>query len=189
MSIGSPVGIRLKITAILATLSLWGCGGGPPLDYQTAMDLLRDHSLEPVKVTFSGTRPSGPQDVRITRAFQDLIDAHILLCESNGSSSAICSPGPAGDGVESAGPAELSVVAGRWVPSTVTAIDRTGRNSATAEARMQFEPSDVYQGMQAAFDALQTPESVATAGDRKQGKVVHASFRRYEDGWHLEDAH
>ena len=183
------MGIRFKINTILMTVWLWGCSSGPPLDYQTAMELLRDHSLEPVKVTFSASRPNGPQDVRITRAFQDLIEAHILVCPSNGSTGAICSPGPAADTVESAGPAELSVVAGRWAPSAITAIQVTGRGTATAEARMQFEPSDVYQGLQAAFDALQTPESVATVGDRKQGKLVHASFRRYDDGWHLEDAH
>jgi len=167
-------------------LCLCGCSGGPPLDYQTAMDLLRDHSLEPVKVFFTASPRYEQHDVRINRAFQDLMEAHILVCASNGPLGTVCSPGPAGEGVESAGPAELSIVAGRWAPSAITAIDRTGRSASTAEARMQFEPTQTYKELQADFDAIQTPESAMAAGERKQGKMVHATFQRLDDGWHLE---
>ena len=82
---------------------------------------------------------------------------------------------------------ELSLVAGRWVPASIVAIRRTGPNTAIADVRMSFEPSQVFQEFETAFEQIQSPGlALMLGGIRKQGKLAHVTFQRYADGWHVE---
>ena len=169
--------------AVLGGLLLSGCGSDP-LDYDTAMGLLKDKNTEPVKLTFSASIPRG-NDIRLSEAYGQLIDAHVLACTENPAMGEICRPGPSGDAISQAGSADLTFAAGRWVPAAILRINRSGGGSALAEVRMTFEPTPMYRDFQAAFDQIQTltGREVVTKGD---GKVMRASFQRYEDGWHLD---
>jgi len=176
---------NLILTALSAAC-LIGCGGGTPLTYDEAMSIMRDRTSDAVRTTFGSSPHFENQDEKVTKGYQALINAHVIACKTDANVAMICEPGPAGDAVTPSGVSELSTVAGRWVPASVVAIQRSGRNSATAEVRMSFEPSQLFQDFEEAFDSIQTPGAMAALGTRKQGKVVRATFQRYEDGWHVE---
>jgi hypothetical protein len=73
------------------------------------------------------------------------------------------------------------------MPAAIVAIQRTAPNSASADVRMTFEPSTLFQEFEDAFDSIESPGSMLTATTRKQGKMVHVTFERYDDGWHVEN--
>src|SRR5690349_11799269 len=110
---------------------LIGCGG-EPLDYETALNLMRERTSEPVKTSFSATPHAENQDFEVSRAYARLEDAHVLVCKSNSAVGRICEPGPAGDGLTQNGVTDITLVAGRWVPASIVAMQRTGRSSASA---------------------------------------------------------
>jgi hypothetical protein len=174
---------RLAIPALV--LCLTACGGAL-LDYETAINLLRERAAEPIRTSISASPRFENQDPKVVLAYQRLMDAHVIQCSST-SVGALCQPGPAGDTITQNGVTDLSVVAGRWVPASIVAIQRTGRNSASADARMSFEPSSLFQEFEEAFDSIESPGSMLAAATRKQGKMVHVSFERYGDGWHVEN--
>ena len=35
--------------------------------------------------------------------------------------------------------------------------------------------------------SIESPGSMLAAAIRKQGKMVHITFERYDDGWHVEN--
>jgi hypothetical protein len=142
-----------------------------------------------VRTSISASPRFENQDPKVVRAYQRLIDAHVIQCQTT-SVGAICEPGPAGDTLTQNGVTDLSVVAGRWMPAAIVAIQRTAPNSASADVRMTFEPSTLFQEFEDAFDSIESiesPGSMLTATTRKQGKMVHVAFERYDDGWHVEN--
>jgi hypothetical protein len=171
----------LAVTAIISS----GCHTAEPIDYETAMNLIKDRNTEPVKLTFSASPPSnaGPS---MTEAYNQLIDAHVIACTTTPAMGKICQPGPTGDSLTQVGSAELAIVAGRWVPAAITSIARSVGSSATAEVRLRFEPSPLYRDFESAFDTIQLWGGKSPIESKKEGKVVRAVFQRYEDGWHLE---
>lgn len=171
------------LAAIAAVSS--GCRSGDPIDYETAMGLIRDRNTEPVKLTFSASPPAnaGPT---VADAYTALIDAHVIACTTTAAMGQICQPGPAGDALTQVGSAELAVVAGRWVPAAITSISRSVGSSATAEVRLRFEMSPLYRDFENAFDAIQLSVGKSPIDSKREGKMVHAVFQRYEDGWHLD---
>lgn len=171
------------IASIALLLCLAACSD-TPLDYETAMVVLKDANNEVLRVKFSAT-PRAP-DPNVMSAYRDLNASHVLDCKDTARVGVLCVPGPAGDIVGQDGTSDLSVVAGHWAPSSIVALQRTGRNSAQADVRMTFEPTTLYREFQSQFDAIQYIDPTAVANDRKQGKMMHAVFERYEDGWHLE---
>jgi hypothetical protein len=174
---------RLTIPAVM--LGLTACGGAL-LDYETAINLLRERAADPVRTSVSASPHFDSQDAKVVRAYQRLMEAHVIECKST-SVGSICEPGPAGETLTQNGVTDLSVVAGRWVPATIVAIQRTGRNSASADVRMTFEPSSLFQEFEEAFDSIESPGSTMSAAARKQGKMVHVTFERYDGGWHVEN--
>ena len=126
------------------------------------------------------------QDPKVMLAYQRLIEAHIIQCRST-AVGAVCEPGPAGDTLTQNGVDDILLVAGRWAPASIVAIQRTGADSASADVRMTFEPSLLFQEFETAFDSILSPGSVISAAVRKQGKMVHATFEHYEDGWHVQN--
>jgi hypothetical protein len=174
---------RLPIPTLL--LCLTACGGAS-LDYDTALNLLRERAVDPVRTSISASPHFDSQDSKITQAYQRLIDAHVIDCKST-SVGSICEPGPAGDTITLNGVSDLSVLAGRWVPAAIVTIQRTGPNSASADVRMNFEPSSLFQEFEEAFNSIEAPGSMMEATARKQGKIVHVTFERYDDGWHVEN--
>jgi hypothetical protein len=174
---------RLTIPAL--ALCLIACGGAP-LDYDTAINLLRERTAEPVRTSISASPRFDGEDPQVARAYQRLMEAHVIECKST-SVGSVCEPGPAGDTLTQNGVTDLSVVAGRWVPASIVAIQRSGRNTASAEVRMTFEPSPLFQEFGDAFDSIKSPGSMMEAATRKQGKIIHATFERYDDGWHVEN--
>ena len=172
------------VSLVLAGLT--GCGGGDPLAYEDAMNLMRERTTDPVRTSFSAARGTDKPDSRVARGYQRLIDAHVIVCKSNPSMPSLCEPGPAGDALTVSGVSDLSLVAGRWVPSSIIRINRIGRNSATADVRMSFEPSPLFQEFEDALDAIQSPDANTILASRKQGKVVKVTFQHYDDGWHVE---
>jgi hypothetical protein len=175
-----------RVLAIcLAAAGLGGCGGDP-LDYETAMNLVRDRK-DSVRTTFSATIPLQSTDPQLIWAYQKLVYGHIIECKTTTPVGTLCEPGPAGDALSQNGLTELSLVAGRWVPSAVLSIQRTGRNSAIGDVRMSFEASPLFREYQDSFDKISAPGFALTLSSRQQGKVVHVTFQRYEDGWHVEN--
>ena len=169
----------------IITVCLIGCGGAT-LDYETALNLLRDRAADPVRTSISASPRFDNQDPKVVRAYQRLIDAHVIQCTKTGV-GALCEPGPAGETMTQNGVSDLSLVAGRWVPAAIVSISRTGGNSASADVRMTFEPSTLFQEFEDAFDSIGSPGEMLNAAARKQGKMVHVAFQRYDDGWHLEN--
>jgi hypothetical protein len=162
------------------------CGGGDPLDYETAMSLARDHNTVPVKVTFSASPRYEAMDVRVNHAYQQLMEANVLKCGETPRLGTICTPGPAGDELTQDGSTDFTLVAGRWVPAAILTIQRTGGGSAVAEVRMAFEPGTLYHEFESAFDNIQAATSAQALSEKRQGRMMRAAFQRYEDGWHLE---
>jgi len=177
--------MRSKMTIPALVLCLTACGGAV-LDYETAINLLRDRAADPVRTSISASPRFDSQDPNVARAYQRLIDAHVIDCKATAVGT-VCEPGPAGDTLTQNDVTDLSVVAGRWTPASILAIQRTGRNSASADVRMTFEPSSLFQEFGDAFESIESPGSALAAATRKQGKVVHVTFERYEDGWHVEN--
>lgn len=180
--------MRSKIFVLVLSLAaacLIGCGGDP-LDYDTAMNLLRDRTNDPVRTNFSASPRSENEDPKVADAYKKLVDGHVLQCKPNAAVGTLCEPGPAGDVLSQQGVSDLSFVAGRWAPATILSMRRTGRNSATAEVRMNFEASPLFQEYEDAFDLIQSPGAAMALSTRKQGKVAHVTFQRYDDGWHVE---
>jgi hypothetical protein len=175
--------MRSRLATPALALCLTACGGAA-LDYEAAINLLRERAADPVRTSISASPRFDSQDPKVARAYQRLMDSHVIQCNST-SVGAICEPGPAGDTISQNGVSDLSVVAGRWVPASIVSIQRTGRNSASAEVRMTFEPSSLFQEFEDAFDSIGSPGSMLAAATRKQGKMVHVAFERYDDGWHV----
>jgi len=174
----------LCVLAALATIST-GCSGGDPLDYETAMSLVKERQTDPVKLTISASPPAHG-GAAVTDAYVRLMDAHVINCTTTEVMGKICQPGPAGEEITPVGSAELSLNAGHWVPSTITSISRSTGSSATAEVRMRFELSPLYRDFEESFDAIQVWAGKSPIENKKEGKMAHAVFQRYEDGWHLE---
>jgi len=171
----------------LATLAalLSGCRQSELIDTDTAASLLKDRNTETVKLTFSASPPRSGEQLMVERAYDRLVDANVLTCAATDMGK-ICQPGRAGDAVTQAGAAELSLIAGRWVPATITNIARSGENGATAEVHMVFEPSPTYREFQGTFDDIQMWGGHARTELRKEGKLMHAVYQRLDDGWHLD---
>lgn len=182
-----PVQNQMRPWLIIPALvfCLTACGGAV-LDYETAINLLRERAADPVRTSISASPRFENQEPQVVRAYQRLIDSHVIQCKTT-SVGMICEPGPAGDTLTQNGVSDLSVVAGRWVPASIVSIQRTGASSASADVRMTFEPSTLFQEFEDAFDSIESPGSLLAATTRKQGKTVHASFERYDDGWHVEN--
>ena len=181
--------MKLPLFCIVLTVaaSLVGCGGDP-LDYETALNLLRDRTSDPVRTSFSASPHFENQDSTVSDAYQRLIDEHVIQCKKNALVGTICEPGPAGDALTQDGVSDLSLVAGRWIPASILAIRRSGRNTAIADVRMSFEPSRIFQDFENEIQQIQGPGRKLTlpGGGTEQGKIVRVTFQRYGDGWHVE---
>jgi len=149
------------------------------------MNLMRDR-VDPVKMTFSAAPRFSEGDSPLRAAYQKLLNGRIIQCKNTSALGILCEPGPAGDVLTQTSATEISVMAGRWMPSAVVSIQRTGRSSALAEIRLLFEPNITFRDYGDAFDVIEPPGYVLAQASRKQGKVVHAVFQRYEEGWRLE---
>src|SRR5690242_12482567 len=103
MSLRSTITVCV-LAAIAGTSS--GCRHSEPIDYDTAMTLVKDRNTEPVKLTFSA---SPPVDARpnVTDAYNQLISAHVLTCTTTAGMGKICQPGSAGEALTQVGAAEL----------------------------------------------------------------------------------
>jgi len=178
--------ILLRTPILALALVLTGCGGDP-LDYQTALDLLRERTTDPLRISFSASPQLDAQQGEVKEAYQRLIDDHVIQCKTSRDVGTLCEPGPAGDALTQDGVSELSFVAGRWVPDSVVSIRRTGRDSAVAEVRMTFQSSALFQDYEAVFNQIQSANrTMEFDASRKQGKLVHVTFQRYAEGWHVE---
>lgn len=178
--------LTILSSAIALALASTGCGGDP-LDYQTAMDLLRERTTDPMRISFSSSPPLDSPESEVAQAYQRLVDDHVIQCKKNADLATLCEPGPAGDALTQDGVSELSLIAGRWVPDSVSAIRRTGRNSAVADVRMTFQPYPLFHDYESAFEQIQSAGRALELGtNRKQAKLIHATFQRYGDGWHVE---
>jgi hypothetical protein len=177
----------MRLPSLISLAVLLTACGGDPLDYQTAMDLLRERTTDPLRISFSASPQldSGPAEV--TQAYQRLIDDHVIQCKTSRDVATLCEPGPAGDALTQDGVSELSFVAGRWVPDSIVSIRRTGRDSAVADVRMTFQPSPIFHDYEAVFNQIQSASrAMEFDTGRKQGKLVHVTFQRYAEGWHVE---
>lgn len=179
-----------RITATVV-LSIWVCSlagcAGETLDYDTALNLLRDRRADTVKITFSATPGIGQGDPKVKEAYDRLVAEHVLTCEAMAAVGTLCQPGPAGAGIRQEGSTDLSLIAGQWVPSVITSITRSARGTAQAEARLTFEPSPLYSEYQELFDTLQsTSEAHLSIAERKEGRGLRVTYVRADDGWHVD---
>jgi hypothetical protein len=179
--------LRPRRIALFAILGLVGCTT-EALDYETALTLVKERTMEPLKITISASPRFTESDPKIKEYYDQLIAGHVLTCEANGLVGVLCQPGPAGEGVSPEGSTDLSVIAGHWAPAVITRINRAGRGAVTAELRLSFEPSALYREYQGAFDTIQTSSSSRVSlVEQKEGKTAHVSFVHAEDGWHVEN--
>jgi len=178
---------HVAVLAISIAAGFLSSCGGDPLDYDTAMNLLRERAADPIRTSFSASPRFESQDPKLNLGYQRLQDAHVIQCKASARVGTICEPGPAGEAITQTGVSDLSLVAGRWAPSAIIAIRRTGRGSAQADVRMLFEPSELFREFEDTFEQIQGPGSMATLGSRKQGKMVRVTYQRYDDGWHVEN--
>jgi hypothetical protein len=177
---------KTAVLSLAANLLLLAACHRDPLDYNTALALLKDKNMEPVKYAFSASIPRG-NDVRLAEAYDRLVDAHVLTCTNNPAMGKICQPGPSGEALTQDGSSDLSFVAGRWVPASIVSINRgAGGDTATAEVRMAFEPTSLYRDFEGSFDQIEMLAGRPGIEGKREGKVVHASFQHADDGWHLE---
>ena len=177
--------MRSILSVSLSMFLLAACGGGDPLDAETALSLIRDRNTDPVQAKFSAILQMDRQDNRMAQAYQHLMEAHVIECHST-SLGTICEPGVSGAGITLSGANELMLNAGHWVPVTILAVSRTGRNRAIADVRLTFEASPLYAEFESDFDTVQTVEAAQALGNKKEGWNAHAVFQHYDDGWHLE---
>ena len=176
----------ISVPIALSCFWLGGCAS-EPLDYQTALDLLRDQKLEALKITFSASPRLADTDPKIKEAYGQLIEGHVLDCQPNETVGTLCQPGSAGSAISAAGSTDLSLIAGHWVPSVITKINRSGIHGSTVEARFRFEPSPLYTEYQVAFDTLQSSaDARVLLAQQKDGKNAQAVFLHSEEGWRLE---
>jgi len=171
------------LSAFLALLA--GCTRGEPLSQPAAMALLRDGNTGAILLRFNASPPDRASSPVMAKAYDDLVENHVLDC-SDPAKGNLCVPGPAGGPIKHDSATSLSLPAGHWAPSTVTALQRTGATTATAQVRMTFEPSNLYREFENAFDALRIAGSSRDLEQKSDGKIFTATFRRYDDGWHLE---
>ena len=150
------------------------------------MNILQDHKPEPIKMTFSSSPRFDTGDPRIKQAYEQLMESHVVECSETAGVGTMCAPGAAGDGLQQEGAAELSLAAGQWAPAAIASLQRTGRNSASAEVRMSFDPAPLYHEYETAFSNIQSPAATQALSDTKQPKMMRARFERFDDGWHLE---
>lgn len=177
---------RFAMLVSLCAAAIWMAGcASEPLDYDTALGLVKERSSDPVKLTFSASPQYSRSDPKVKRYYDQLIEGHVIMCETNGAVGLLCQPGPAGDLVSQEGSTNLAVVAGRWVPSVITRINRVGRGMVTAELRLAFEPTGLYREYQEGFESIQNSSALSTV-EQKEGKSARATFSHTEDGWHLE---
>jgi hypothetical protein len=170
--------------AIVAAI-LGGCSGNDPLDTDTAMALLRERNMEAFKFTFNTTPPRPTGDAGVIQAYARLMDAHVIECTTTEALGKICQPGPAGEALSLVGTTELELNAGHWVPSTIANISRSGSGSAVAEVHMSFEASPLYRDFESSFDDIQSLGGKPGIENARNGKTVHATYQRSQDGWHL----
>jgi hypothetical protein len=183
--------MRVACSATLCVWAIWTAGCGVEhIDYETALNLVRDRTMDPVKITISASPHFSESDPKIKQYYDQLVEGHVLTCEANGTVGMLCQPGPVAEGVSQEGSMDLSVNAGRWIPAVITKINRAGRGAVTAELRLTFEPSPLYREYREALDALQNSSSSRLSlAEQKEGKTAHASFVHAEDGWHVENMH
>src|ERR1700737_478193 len=110
--------MRLILPFSLSMFLLVGCGGGDPLDSETALALIRDRNTDPVQAKFSATPQFDRQDNRMAQAYQRLMAAHVIECHTS-SLGTICEPGVSGTGITQSGSNELMLTAGHGGPVTV----------------------------------------------------------------------
>jgi len=181
----SPRPTSRTLLCCLPLFALIACGGGEPLDYDTAMNLMRDRS-DVVRISFSAAPRFNSSDSQLARAYQKLVDGRIIQCKNTEAMGILCEPGPAGDALKQENATELSLVAGKWVPSAILSLNRTGRNSANGDIRMTFELSSTMRDFGDAMDFIQPPGYLVAQSSWKQGKIVHVTFQHYEDCWHVD---
>ena len=75
--------MRSILPLSLSLLLLAGCGGGDPLDADTALGLIKDRNTDPVQAKFSAIPQLDRQDNRMAQAYQHLIAAHVIECHSS----------------------------------------------------------------------------------------------------------
>lgn len=181
-----PQTVAFSAVACVWAISTLGCVS-ERIDYETALNLVKNHAVDPVKITISASPLFAESEPKIKRYYDQLIEGHVLTCATNGTVGTLCQPGPAGEGVNQEGSMDITVIAGRWVPAVITKINRAGRTGAVAELRLTFEPSPIYNEYREAFDAIQkSSSSVLWMSEQKDGKTAHANFVHAEDGWHVE---
>jgi len=181
-----PLAAMRPVCASVFVLLLTACGGDP-LDYQTALDLLRDRTSDTLRISFSASPQLDTAQPETAEAYQHLIDDHVIQCKKSHEVGTLCEPGPAGDALTQEGVSELSLVAGRWVPDSIVALRRTGRNTAVADVRMTFQASSLFHDYETVFNQIQSAgRAMEFDSSRKQGKLVHATFQRYAESWHVE---
>src|SRR3982074_3151675 len=90
------------LIASIAALCLSSCGGDP-LDYETALNLLRERAADPVRTSFSASPHFESQDPKLNLAYQRLQDAHVIQCKASAGVGTMCEPGPAGDAITQTG--------------------------------------------------------------------------------------
>lgn len=179
-----------------------GCSSGsivsiaakPPLDRATADRLVQGQVLETLRCNIQSAFTDfdkcpicpevagvGMQNRQTQNSYRQLMQNGVLICDSEQR----CQPGPGSNGTPDL--TKLIIPAGNLVASSVTSIAETGEGTAVAPVLVTFQPFTVYAQNQAAFDQIDLGMMGQRAvRDRKQRNSAQATFRRYDDGWHLE---
>jgi hypothetical protein len=170
------------LIVVILLLALVGCKK-KDLDRNVAMTLLQGRS-----VTVAGSFQAYAAYAQSSSAsgwYQQLIYADVITC----SSAPVCQPRRLAGGLQQEF-SNFNFVAGSLIPAEVTGVTQTGPNSAMAQVRLTFQPSQLYAQYQNAFDHLTAEAQVMGGGGpvrpQTQRTTAEAVFQRYDDGWRIQ---
>lgn len=178
--------VAVPISVIV--VAFCGCGKrNVDLDRQTAQRLVASRQFPHVTFGIHNSPFNAPVSAsgdpyqnrnRMVRAYAVLDQAGVLRCTNlNMLLSASCAPGPklAHSGND------IIVDAGHYVAGDVTGVSQTGPAAAMADVQLNFVRSPLFSEYYNQFATLD--EDVVRIG---QNRTARATFRRYDDGWRLE---
>jgi hypothetical protein len=174
--------ITIVFLALLSAVIQLGCGK-KPLDRDTALRLLQDRNVQSIQMVYEG-QPFPPSTHQ--SAYQQLVSAGVLRAEPLVFGQVKYQAGPNNFG-GLVSQEHTEIIAGYLRPTAVTGIRQTGSDEAVAEVTLSFVPSPVYSQFQAAMDEVASDTFKEIFQRQKQPRETKATFRRYDNGWRLEN--
>ena len=172
---------RFKLLFLTVLAFLCSSCGKKELDRATASRLTAGRAVGSVFMAAMYI----PENNNLT-FYQQLANEGIFQCEQRFVTE--CRPGPNSAGM-TFDPPDLKFLAGQLVAGEVTGVAQGGDSTtAVATVPLRFQPTGLYARYQGLFDQIKATGGARFSEEMRQaGRNVQASFRRYDNGWRLEN--